>query len=78
MWLRFSATGQIALAVADLAIVSSQPEEKKESHKKKTHSKKASEYGSWHCKINDCNKVFAREADLKRHQRTTKGHSEPA
>ncbi|KAI0348325.1 hypothetical protein BDW22DRAFT_69322 [Trametopsis cervina] len=50
------------------------PEEKKESgHKKKPHSKT----GLWACKINDCNKVFAREADLKRHQRTTKGHSQP-
>jgi len=29
------------------------------------------------CKINSCNKQFAREADLKRHQRTTKSHSLP-
>ncbi|KAI0683417.1 hypothetical protein BC835DRAFT_1423291 [Cytidiella melzeri] len=50
------------------------PEEKKEtSQKKKPHSKT----GLWACKINDCNKCFAREADLKRHQRTTKGHSQP-
>lgn len=55
-----------------------QPEEKKESPKKKTSSKKKSaEPGSWPCKINGCNKVFAREADLKRHQRTTKLHSMP-
>lgn len=31
----------------------------------------------WPCKINGCNKQFAREADLKRHQRTTKSHSMP-
>jgi uncharacterized Zn-finger protein len=31
----------------------------------------------WPCKINGCNKHFAREADLKRHQRTTKLHSMP-
>ncbi|KAJ3552967.1 hypothetical protein NM688_g3872 [Phlebia brevispora] len=54
------------------------PEEKKESQKKKTPSKKKSETGSWPCKINGCNKVFAREADLKRHQRTTKSHSIPS
>ncbi|GBE77301.1 hypothetical protein SCP_0101740 [Sparassis crispa] len=53
------------------------PEEKKETHKKKTPSKKKVETGSWPCKINGCNKVFAREADLKRHQRTTKLHSQP-
>uniref|UniRef100_A0A0W0FX59 C2H2-type domain-containing protein n=1 Tax=Moniliophthora roreri TaxID=221103 RepID=A0A0W0FX59_MONRR len=33
--------------------------------------------GIWPCKINGCNKQFAREADLKRHQRTTKLHSMP-
>ncbi|KAF8634883.1 hypothetical protein AX15_000637 [Amanita polypyramis BW_CC] len=33
--------------------------------------------GVWPCKINGCNKEFAREADLKRHQRTTKLHSLP-
>ncbi|KAI0249513.1 hypothetical protein BJV78DRAFT_1129535, partial [Lactifluus subvellereus] len=33
--------------------------------------------GIWPCKINGCNKEFAREADLKRHQRTTKLHSQP-
>ncbi|KAI0814829.1 hypothetical protein BC629DRAFT_1588527 [Irpex lacteus] len=50
------------------------PEEKKEIlQRKKPHSKT----GLWACKINDCNKSFAREADLKRHQRTTKGHSQP-
>ncbi|KAI0305042.1 hypothetical protein BC826DRAFT_30371 [Russula brevipes] len=52
------------------------PEEKKESHKKKSSSKKA-ETGIWPCKINGCNKEFAREADLKRHQRTAKLHSQP-
>ncbi|OBZ68569.1 WD repeat-containing protein mip1 [Grifola frondosa] len=53
------------------------PEEKKETHKKKSTSKKKTETGSWPCKIDGCNKVFAREADLKRHQRTTKTHSQP-
>ncbi|KDQ62878.1 hypothetical protein JAAARDRAFT_358376 [Jaapia argillacea MUCL 33604] len=54
------------------------PEEKKETHKKKTpQKKKAPETGVWPCKINGCNKQFAREADLKRHQRTTKLHSMP-
>ncbi|KAK2464770.1 hypothetical protein APHAL10511_003188 [Amanita phalloides] len=33
--------------------------------------------GVWPCKINGCNKEFAREADLKRHQRTTRLHSLP-
>ncbi|KAL4247406.1 hypothetical protein ABKN59_008055 [Abortiporus biennis] len=54
------------------------PEEKQETHKKKsTAKKKAPEPGSWPCKISGCSKVFAREADLKRHQRTTKFHSMP-
>lgn len=33
---------------------------------------------SWPCKMNGCSKVFAREADLKRHQRTTRSHSVPS
>ncbi|KAF8346894.1 hypothetical protein F5887DRAFT_65944 [Amanita rubescens] len=33
--------------------------------------------GVWPCKINGCNKEFAREADLKRHQRTTRLHAMP-
>jgi len=53
------------------------PDEKKEPHKKKTPSKKKAEIGAWPCKIDGCNKIFAREADLKRHQRTTKLHSLP-
>ncbi|KAI0728414.1 hypothetical protein C8Q72DRAFT_376925 [Fomitopsis betulina] len=53
------------------------PDEKKETHKKKTPVKKKIEIGSWPCRMNGCNKVFAREADLKRHQRTTKTHSMP-
>lgn len=61
--------------VADHAHI--QPDEKKETHKKKTPVKKKVETGSWPCKMNGCNKVFAREADLKRHQRTTKTHSMP-
>ncbi|KZT36000.1 hypothetical protein SISSUDRAFT_102189 [Sistotremastrum suecicum HHB10207 ss-3] len=31
----------------------------------------------WPCRINDCDKVFQREADLKRHQRTVVGHEMP-
>ncbi|EJD03546.1 uncharacterized protein FOMMEDRAFT_59637, partial [Fomitiporia mediterranea MF3/22] len=31
--------------------------------------------GAWLCKMNECNKRFVREADLKRHQRTSKEHS---
>ncbi|TCD64748.1 hypothetical protein EIP91_003670 [Steccherinum ochraceum] len=50
---------------------------KDESQKKVVLKKKSAEPGSWPCKINGCNKVFAREADLKRHQRTTKSHSMP-
>ncbi|KAF9225224.1 hypothetical protein BS17DRAFT_778322 [Gyrodon lividus] len=59
------------------------PEQKKEVHKKKTphqdrpSKKKVADSGVWPCKINGCNKQFAREADLKRHQRTTKLHSIP-
>ncbi|CAL1693890.1 unnamed protein product [Somion occarium] len=46
--------------------------------KKKTSSKKKSiEAGAWPCKMAGCSKVFAREADLKRHQRTTKLHTAP-
>lgn len=40
--------------------------------------KKASGNGLWPCTIDGCNKQFAREADLKRHQRTTKLHSMPS
>ncbi|KAG1747644.1 TPR-like protein [Suillus lakei] len=54
------------------------PEEKKETQKRKTtQKKKVTETGVWPCKIDGCNKQFAREADLKRHQRTTKLHSVP-
>ena len=61
---------------------SSQPDEKKESKKKSTtaaanSAKKKPDTGSWPCKMDGCKKVFAREADLKRHQRTTKTHSVP-
>ncbi|KAG2153588.1 uncharacterized protein EDB93DRAFT_1135619 [Suillus bovinus] len=53
-------------------------EQKKESQKRKTtQKKKVTETGIWPCKIDGCNKQFAREADLKRHQRTTKLHSVP-
>ncbi|KAG5643550.1 hypothetical protein DXG03_000691 [Asterophora parasitica] len=45
--------------------------------KRITPKKKTVVTGVWPCKINGCNKQFAREADLKRHQRTTKLHSMP-
>ncbi|KDR85800.1 hypothetical protein GALMADRAFT_218883 [Galerina marginata CBS 339.88] len=48
------------------------------STKKRSPRKKAIVTGIWPCKINGCNKQFAREADLKRHQRTTKMHSMPS
>ncbi|PFH49821.1 hypothetical protein AMATHDRAFT_86214, partial [Amanita thiersii Skay4041] len=56
---------------------------KREStNKRKSSASKAKKSlpatGVWPCKINGCNKEFAREADLKRHQRTTKLHSSPA
>ncbi|PPR05600.1 hypothetical protein CVT26_009121 [Gymnopilus dilepis] len=44
---------------------------------KRPGRKKPINTGIWPCKINGCNKQFAREADLKRHQRTTKMHSMP-
>ncbi|KAG8219298.1 hypothetical protein J3R82DRAFT_162 [Butyriboletus roseoflavus] len=59
------------------------PDQKRDAHKKKTQQqdkpspKKPSESTIWPCRINGCNKQFAREADLKRHQRTTKLHSVP-
>ncbi|KAI1781814.1 hypothetical protein LXA43DRAFT_1188104 [Ganoderma leucocontextum] len=58
------------------------PEEKKDSKKKSATAaannvKKKPDTGSWPCKMDGCKKVFAREADLKRHQRTTKTHSIP-
>ncbi|KAI6015646.1 hypothetical protein EDC04DRAFT_575714 [Pisolithus marmoratus] len=62
------------------------PVEKKESHKGKTtpsedsvlKKKPTIESAVWACKISGCGKTFAREADLKRHQRTTKLHSSPS
>ncbi|KAG5736151.1 hypothetical protein E4T56_gene16924 [Termitomyces sp. T112] len=55
-------------------------DEKKDTtaKKKMTTKKKNVITGVWPCKINGCNKQFAREADLKRHQRTTKLHSMPS
>ncbi|KAF8555110.1 hypothetical protein OG21DRAFT_1461393 [Imleria badia] len=59
------------------------PDQKRDTHKKKTQHqdkpspKKPSDSTVWPCRINGCNKQFAREADLKRHQRTTKLHSVP-
>ncbi|TFK65447.1 hypothetical protein BDN72DRAFT_845555 [Pluteus cervinus] len=54
-------------------------DDKKDSTVKKKNGtkKKPIVTGVWPCKINGCNKQFAREADLKRHQRTTKMHSLP-
>lgn len=57
-----------------------QPQGGKDASKKKVSSiakKKVNDSGSWPCKIAGCSKVFAREADLKRHQRTTKTHTAP-
>ncbi|KJA19248.1 hypothetical protein HYPSUDRAFT_901770 [Hypholoma sublateritium FD-334 SS-4] len=45
---------------------------------KRVPRKKAAATGVWPCKIHGCTKQFAREADLKRHQRTTKLHSMPS
>ncbi|KAI0640242.1 hypothetical protein C8Q77DRAFT_120677 [Trametes polyzona] len=61
------------------AVCFSQAEDRKEGKKKSSGggAKKKPETGSWPCKIDGCKKVFAREADLKRHQRTTKTHSIP-
>ncbi|KAG6811465.1 hypothetical protein H0H92_007288, partial [Tricholoma furcatifolium] len=56
-----------------------QSDEKETTIKKKsTQKKRIVVTGVWPCKINGCNKQFAREADLKRHQRTTKLHSMPS
>lgn len=30
--------------------------------------------GAWVCKLDGCNNTYAREADLKRHQRTSRAH----
>ncbi|KAF9535613.1 hypothetical protein CPB83DRAFT_888303 [Crepidotus variabilis] len=46
--------------------------------RKRYSRKKPVNTGVWPCKINGCNKEFAREADLKRHQRTTKTHTMPS
>jgi len=32
---------------------------------------------SWPCEIDGCGKQFVREADLRRHQRTTRVHANP-
>ncbi|KAI0321263.1 hypothetical protein OF83DRAFT_359421 [Amylostereum chailletii] len=62
----------------------SSPEGKKDAYKKTTPASpsmskgKKSETGIWPCKMDGCNREFAREADLKRHQRTTKSHTQPS
>ncbi|KAF9058348.1 hypothetical protein BDP27DRAFT_1432999 [Rhodocollybia butyracea] len=43
--------------------------------KRKSAAKKSISTAVWPCQIDGCTKQFAREADLKRHQRTTKLHS---
>ncbi|KAG7099996.1 hypothetical protein E1B28_001785 [Marasmius oreades] len=58
-------------------------EDKKETTRKKASAAKNMKkplptIGIWPCKMNGCTKQFAREADLKRHQRTTKLHSMPS
>lgn len=54
-------------------------DDKKEAIKKSSATKKKPVVtGIWPCKMNGCTKQFAREADLKRHQRTTKLHSIPS
>ncbi|KAJ3754652.1 hypothetical protein EV360DRAFT_51200, partial [Lentinula raphanica] len=45
------------------------------TRKKAAAKAKNVQNGVWPCDMNGCNKQFAREADLKRHQRTTKLHS---
>ncbi|CAA7264892.1 unnamed protein product [Cyclocybe aegerita] len=58
--------------------IAGQPDDRRDASLKKRSRKKTLAAGSWPCKINGCNKQFAREADLKRHQRTTKLHSMPS
>ncbi|TEB38530.1 hypothetical protein FA13DRAFT_1724484 [Coprinellus micaceus] len=55
-------------------------EEKKDSPstRKTWDRKKTGNAAVWPCTIDGCDKQFAREADLKRHQRTTKTHSMPS
>ncbi|KAL0566005.1 hypothetical protein V5O48_016010 [Marasmius crinis-equi] len=60
-------------------------EDKKENGRKRSSVAKSTKKappstgtGIWPCKMNGCTKQFAREADLKRHQRTTKLHSMPS
>ena len=60
--------------------MSAQSEDQRDSTsslKQRATRKKPVVSAIWPCKINGCNKHFAREADLKRHQRTTKLHSMP-
>lgn len=38
---------------------------------------KSSSPVAWTCDIDDCNKQFAREADLKRHKHTARAHFLP-
>ncbi|KAF8079130.1 hypothetical protein FPV67DRAFT_1467631 [Lyophyllum atratum] len=61
-----------------MLVAAFQSDDKKDTTKKRAASRKKTVVtGVWPCKINGCNKQFAREADLKRHQRTTKLHSMP-
>ncbi|KAJ3832982.1 hypothetical protein F5878DRAFT_429724 [Lentinula raphanica] len=54
---------------------SSGKKETSTTRKKAAAKAKNAQNGVWPCDMNGCNKQFAREADLKRHQRTTKLHS---
>lgn len=47
------------------------------SDKQKAPKKAPSNAIAWVCEIEGCDKKFAREADLRRHQRTAKVHVVP-
>ncbi|KAJ8501647.1 hypothetical protein ONZ45_g12061 [Pleurotus djamor] len=54
--------------------------DKKETTQRKMASRSRNQVSGavqWPCTMEGCGKHFAREADLKRHQRTTKSHSNP-
>jgi hypothetical protein len=63
-----------------------QQHEVAEAKKRRSNAKFDSDMGNrrsatptvWPCQIDGCTKTFVREADLKRHQKTTKTHSNPS
>jgi len=59
-------------------VAETQPEKQLDITSNRSQRKRPVTTGVWPCKIHGCNKQFAREADLKRHQRTTKMHSMPS